>query len=42
MKNYFMELFEIEAGEYSLKEVVTAGVVLVLVAGVVFMPLFVK
>ena len=41
MKNYFMELFDIEAGEYSLKEVVTAVVVLVLGVGVVFMPLFV-
>lgn len=41
MKNYFMELFEIKEGEYSLREVVTAVLVLVLGVGVVFMPLFV-
>lgn len=40
MKNYFMELFEIEAGEFSLKEIITAGVSLVVALIFVFMPLF--
>ena len=42
MKNYFMELFDIEAGEFSLKEVVTAGVSLLVALALVFVPLFVK
>ena len=41
MKNYFMELFDIEAGEFSLKEVITAGVSLVVALIFVFIPLFV-
>lgn len=40
VKHYSMNFFEIEIGEFSLKEVITAGVSLVVALIFVFMPLF--
>lgn len=40
VKHYSMDFFDIEAGEFSLKEVITAGVSLVIALALVFMPLF--
>lgn len=41
VKRYSMDFFDIEAGEFSLKEIITAGVSLVIALIFVFMPLFV-
>lgn len=40
VKHYSMNFFEIEAGEFSLKEVITAGVSFIIALIFVFMPLF--
>lgn len=40
VKHYSMNFFDIEAGEFSLKEIITAGVSLVVALIFVFMPLF--
>lgn len=40
VKHYSMDFFDIEAGEFSFKEVITAGVSLVVALIFVFMPLF--
>lgn len=40
VKRYSMNFFDIEADEFSLKEIITAGVNLVVALIFVFMPLF--
>lgn len=40
MKNYFMNLFDLEEGEFEAKEVVAAGVSLVIAVGFIFSPVF--
>lgn len=41
MKQYFMQLFEIEEGEYSAKEFLAAGGSLLVALSFISMPLFV-
>lgn len=40
MKNYFMNLFDLEEGEIESKDVVVAGGSLLLALGIIFLPLF--
>ncbi|MGE7366069.1 hypothetical protein ACQKKE_05420 [Desemzia incerta] len=41
MKNYLMNLFDLEEGEIESKDVVVAGGSLLLAMGFIFLPLFI-
>lgn len=40
MKNYFMNLFDLEEGEFEVKDIAAAGISLAIVVGFVFSPVF--
>lgn len=40
MKNFFIQLFEIEEGEFELKDFVSAGIALTVSVGFIVSPLF--